>query len=116
MLLIVIGAIFALLGGVVFKLLPPKKINSIYGWRSRLSMRNNDTWIEAQRYGSNAFIVGGIILALLGCIIKIVLPDLNDGIMLILLVIVTVAILLIGEAHLRKLFNKDGTRKIRRDK
>ncbi|MNN15597.1 hypothetical protein D3C81_1287070 [compost metagenome] len=111
MILIEIGLLFALLGGVFFKLFPPKNINSIYGWRSRLSMRNKDTWAEAQKYGSNAFIVGGIILALIGVIIQFTLPKLVESIKIILVILGTSAIILAGEVHLRKIFNKDGSKK-----
>jgi uncharacterized membrane protein len=111
MVLIEIGLTFALFGGVLFKLFPPKNINSIYGWRSRLAMRNKDTWTEAQRYGSNAFIVGGIIIALIGAIIQVTLPELDDLIMLILIILGISAIIFAGEVHLRKLFNKDGSKK-----
>lgn len=111
MVLIEIGLAFALLGGVLFKLFPPKNINSIYGWRSRLAMRNKDTWAEAQRYGSNAFIVGGIILALIGVIIQATLPKLDDLIIFILILLGTSAIIFAGEVHLRKFFNRDGSKK-----
>jgi len=112
MVLIVIGLFFALLGGGLFKLFPPKNINIIYGWRSRLAMRNKDTWAEAQRYGSNAFIIGGIVLTLIGVITQAAWPELNNSIMPLLLVLVTAAaIIFAGESHLRKIFNKDGSRK-----
>ncbi len=111
MLLIEIGLFFSLLGGVLFKLFPPKNINSIYGWRSRMSMKNIDTWTEAQRYGANAFITGGLILAALGGIIQVAMPHLNDSILAALVFLCTAAIIYSGEAHLRKIFDKNGSRR-----
>lgn len=75
-------------------------------------MQNKDTWAEAQRYGSNTFIVGGVVLALIGGIIQVIWPKLNKSIIPMLLILAVVAaIIFAGEVHLRKIFNKDGSRK-----
>ena len=38
-----------LIGGVVFKVNPPKKINWWYGYRTKRSMENQETWDCAQK-------------------------------------------------------------------
>ena len=44
---------------------PPKEINSIYGYRTAMSMKNRDTWIFAHQYcGKIWYICGWILLVL----------------------------------------------------
>ena len=50
---ITIVAFFIILVSFIFKLLPPKRINSIYGYRTPRSMKNQDTWNEANKFSSN---------------------------------------------------------------
>lgn len=109
--LIFVGLVFCIFAGLFFKIVPPKKINHIYGWRSRMSMKNIDTWNEAQRFGSNIFIIGGIFLAIFGAIIYICYGEVTKKIECIIIVITTAIILISGEVHLREVFNKDGSRK-----
>ncbi|AIY79020.1 SdpI family protein [Clostridium cagae] len=40
--IIILGIIFIIIG-FIFKAFPPKKINSIFGYRTLLSMKNQDT-------------------------------------------------------------------------
>ncbi len=40
--IIILGIIFIIIG-FIFKAFPPKKINSILGYRTLLSMKNQDT-------------------------------------------------------------------------
>ncbi len=34
---------------------PPKKINGLYGYRTKRSMKNQDTWIYAQRFSGRLY-------------------------------------------------------------
>ena len=45
---------------------PPKKINSTYGSRTKASMRNQQTWEEANRYSSKLMLLCGGILTAIG--------------------------------------------------
>ena len=45
---------------------PPKKINSTYGYRTKASMRNQQTWEEANRYSSKLMLLCGGILTAIG--------------------------------------------------
>ena len=49
---------------VLTKLFPPKKINSIYGYRTRRSMQSEDAWREANTYSSNAMIVLAVLVSI----------------------------------------------------
>lgn len=61
-----------LITGLIFKLFPPRNINRIYGWRTKLSMKNEETWKEAQRHGANLMILGGLINVVLGLFISVI--------------------------------------------
>lgn len=51
--------------GYHFSKNPPEKINPVFGYRTKISMLNQDTWIFAhQHYGKISKLVGWILLAL----------------------------------------------------
>ncbi|QJD96508.1 SdpI family protein [Mucilaginibacter robiniae] len=53
-----------LLAGLIQKRFPPKTINGLYGYRTASSMRNSQSWNEANRYSAQLMIkAGGITLA-----------------------------------------------------
>ena len=105
------GPIF-LIVGLIFKLLPPKKINRIYGYRTVLSMQNQDTWNEAQRYSANSFIVFGFAYCIIGYIFDYVIKNVSMGYEGLVLIIGMIFMLVMDEGHLRKIFNSDGSRKL----
>jgi len=47
---------------------PPKKINSIYGYRTASSMKNQLRWDFAQLYASKQMIKYGLLLSMVGLI------------------------------------------------
>ena len=59
-----IPATMIVLGFVLLKK-PPKKINSIYGYRTTRSMKNRHTWDFAQKTCGKVWIWGGSILVIL---------------------------------------------------
>ena len=61
------GLIF-IMAGLVTLIFPPKKINSLYGYRTPLSMKNIDNWHFAQRLSAQLLIIGGLVLLLTGII------------------------------------------------
>jgi len=105
------GPIFLVIG-LIFKLLPPKKINRIYGYRTVLSMQNQDTWNEAQRYSANSFIVFGLAYCALGYVFDYVIKNVTIGYQGFVLIIGMILMLVIDEGHLRKIFNSDGSKKL----
>jgi uncharacterized membrane protein len=118
MLMIEIGVAFVLIAGVFFKLFPPKKINRIYGWHSRYSVKSQSTWDESQRYIANSFIVTGIILIILGALQYLVFKNsiaaTVDQVVEILLSVFL--IYLNCERHLKKMFREDGSKRGKRAK
>lgn len=69
------GAVF-LLAGLVMTLFPPRKINSLYGYRTMRSMKNIDNWNLAQQLSAKYLIIIGLILLLLGATVAIF--DINE--------------------------------------
>jgi len=60
---IVCGSIFLILGFVLYKF-PPKRINILYGYRTKSSMRDQESWDFAQRYSAKVSIKGGAVYTL----------------------------------------------------
>lgn len=108
--LLTMGAVIAIIG-VIFKIFPPKKINSIYGYRTRFSMKNHDTWNEAQRYSSNSFIILGVGFVLLGIVCNYFLKEIREETQGLVFLLGTFAMICYDEMHLRKVFNSKGSRK-----
>ena len=61
------GIIVTILG-IIFYLYPPKKINHLYGYRTKRSMRNQETWDAANRYSTVLMILAGILTIISGII------------------------------------------------
>lgn len=97
--------------GIIFKVFPPKKINYIYGHRTRFAMKNQDTWDEAQRYSANSLIILGIICTAIGIILNYLFKGVREEYQGSVFFIGIITMILIDEMHLRKIFNKDGARK-----
>ena len=51
--------------GFLLVVFPPKNINSIYGYRTSLSMKNQETWNISQKYGGFSMILLGVINGIL---------------------------------------------------
>jgi len=102
---ILTGFIFCIVGAIMLKF-PPKTINSLYGYRTLISMKSQERWDFAQRYSAQKLIEWGFILiliALLGCFFR--LPSAFGVIAGLLLMIVCVAIPIIKtEKELRQRF------------
>ena len=92
---------------------PSKKINTGYGYRTRASMRNQQTWEEANRYSSKLMLLCGGILAATGLLSFFISSLSQTGIITgtILTFLFTLLPIPLTERHLKKLFDKEGNRK-----
>lgn len=87
-----VGLILVLVGFIT-KIFPPQKINLLYGYRTKSSMKNIERWKFAQEYSSNESIKMGIILALT-CLVTLnftnvdIFAGLLVGLGLVLLVVI----------------------------
>ena len=105
-----------LIFGFIFIKRPPKNINYLYGYRTTMSMKNQDTWDFAHRYAGKVWIILGFISLFIFTPLTIILMGEKnyDYIMLVLIILqVSFLILVIPftETALRKTFDKDGKRK-----
>jgi len=62
---LIIGLTY-LMAGVLLWRFPPKKVNSIYGYRTPRSMKSKKNWDFAQQYAAVKLMRWGFFLALLG--------------------------------------------------
>jgi len=104
---ILVGSVFLLVGILMF-LFPPKKINYLYGYRTRGSMKNIERWNFAQKLSSKLLLICGISLLITGIVGLILYPDQNviniigifESILLIMLIFIKT------EFDLKKKFGK----------
>src|SRR5690606_19623896 len=61
---VLIGPIFIIAGILLFKF-PPKKINHLYGYRTKRSMEDEEKWCFSQKYSAKLMIVFGGIYSLI---------------------------------------------------
>lgn len=107
-----IVSIFFIIFGFLLMKYPPKSINAMYGYRTPLSMKNQDTWDVAQKHSGLSMIILGVINGILGSWSIIQPMAINkETVQLLFLLIGSTVMIVIEEIHLRKLFNKDGMRK-----
>ena len=111
-----------LLMSVAFYYKQPKRINPIYGYRTGLSMKNQDTWAVANRLASECFLYSSIgflviLILLLTIIGKTVLIGLFGNLRPLFLIIAVLSTglvllpLVVTEYKLRQIFTADGIRK-----
>jgi len=107
----ILGSIFLILG-IVFKMFPPKKINSMLGYRTGTSVRNQDTWDEANMYSAWLLIITGASSVLIGLICHFIFNVLTGYLITAgMSIIILLTGVFLTEAHLKKTFDNDGTRK-----
>jgi uncharacterized membrane protein len=85
---------------------PPKKINSLYGYRTPSSMKNQERWDFAQRFSSLRMIEGGLFLIFFS-FLKLAFPflvDIEMTISITALFLVVIYLLLTTELALKKNF------------
>jgi len=72
----VVSIIFIIVGILTYKF-PPKTINSLYGYRTKTSMKNQQTWDFAQTYSAKKMIVIGFVMLILS--INFIVIDFTDN-------------------------------------
>ena len=71
-----VSIIFIIVGILTYKF-PPKTINNLYGYRTKTSMKNQQTWNFAQTYSAKKMIVIGFIMIILS--INFIVIDFTDN-------------------------------------
>ncbi|MBB6622402.1 SdpI family protein [Clostridium gasigenes] len=108
---------FTMIGfGLIFIKNPPKEINSTFGYRTKMSSKNNDTWSFAHRYAGKVWLLSGGGNAILFIIVLNIFK--NSSVFESIVNTITsiqIGILLLvipfTEIALKKTFDKDGKRK-----
>jgi len=107
------GLIFFL--SIIFYFFPPKKINSIYGYRTHRAMQNNDIW----SFANSLFGITLLKYAGVGFIAALALTFINEALMnswfSMAFMIFTLLIAVIStEKELSKNFDDEGNRKTKK--
>ncbi len=107
-----------LLGGYLMYKKPPKEINSVVGYRTKMSKKNKDTWEFAHNYCGRLWLKIGIVLFILTFIVQIPFVHSSDnaiGNMTLIVETVQIVVLLGSiipvEQALKKTFDENGARK-----
>lgn len=101
--------------GLLFMKKTPGEINRIFGYRTKRSMKNQDTWLFAHRYIGKLWYRSGIAVLLLSVIAMIFLNGKNDdivgsvgGVIVMLQMIPLIGAVFPTEAALEKNFDESG--------
>ena len=102
-------------GGMMMYRRPPKKINGIYGYRTRRSMKNMQTWRFAHHYCGRLWLRMGIVLLILTIAVMAV-SALGDIQIISILTLVILGVQMIAlfisifkvEAELKNNFDENG--------
>jgi len=83
---------------------PPKKINHLYGYRTKSSMKSQERWDFAQRYSSKQLLLCGIFLVTTGLLSTFMTIEQSMGIYIAIPLIVSSVVLLFynTESQLKK--------------
>lgn len=104
--------------GRLFQKSPPEKINSVYGYRTAMSMKNQDTWEFAHRYNGKVWYTAGMVMLPITILAMILLLWTSEAVITIVgsVICILQLLVLLGtipiiEKALRETFDKNGNRK-----
>lgn len=109
---LLVSITFIVLGFVYAFIHYPKKINPISGYKTAMASKNQDTWEEAQKYSGRCMFFIGILCLAFSIICCLLFSGyfpvfLSNAVTLAAMFLV----IPIVEIHLRRMFNKDGSKK-----
>jgi hypothetical protein len=111
---------FTMIGfGRYFMKKAPKEINSVFGYRTSMSMKNKDTWEFAHKYCGKVWYVCGMVMLPITVIFMLLVIGKNEdcvgsigGIICGVQLIPLIGSILPTEIALKKNFAKNGTRRL----
>ena len=96
---------------VYFKVKQPERVNKLFGYRTGSSMKNMDTWKEANKFSSDLQVKFALLFTILGVISYFLIGGLSSFyISCGFLTLTSIAVIPLTEYHLRKIFDKEGKR------
>ena len=107
--------LLTIMGGFIFWKIPPRKINNIYGYRTTMSQKNQDTWNYAHTYFGKHAVICGIVIFIFAIFTILALKntsifDILGYIIIAVQAAIPVIITFLTEWALRKKFTKTGQR------
>ena len=106
-----------IIAGLYFRKTAPKKINTIFGYRTAMSMKNRDTWEFAHKYIGNLWSVLGFTLIVPSAVPMFFLIDKREELISVFSLVICfvgmaaiIASIIPTEKALKKNFDKDGNR------
>lgn len=102
--------------GVLFIKHSPKDINGIYGYRTPMSVKNQDTWDFANQYMGKLWTKLGLIMLIISIILEFLsvykfMKNINS-ILIPIQIVVLIASIFPVEKALKKHFDENGNRRI----
>ena len=98
--LAIVGFVFAVAAFITLKF-PPKKINSIYGYRTSRSMKNQENWDLAQSFSSQLMLKQGLFMLVLALILAVLPIPIEVATLISLLLLLTSVINLFVQTEKR---------------
>ena len=98
--LFIVGFVFSLAAFITLKF-PPKKINSIYGYRTSRSMKNQENWDLAQRFSSQLMLKQGLIMLATAFLLEVLPIPMEVATLISMLLLVTSVIILFVQTEKR---------------
>ena len=106
--------------GAIFQKKPPTKINYVYGYRSKWSMKSEETWIFAHKYVGKLWLRIGILMGILPVIVLSIFSSYGTeklGHVFYIASMGQIAVMILTilptELNLRRKFNEEGIKKIK---
>ncbi len=114
MIFLFVGCFLAVIG-ISFSLFPSKKTNLLYGYRSVLAEKSEEHWIYAQKISGRMFLLTGLLMGLIGVVLKYFGWTNFFLIEMFLLVFPIMPIFLITEKKLREFDKRIDKKRIKAD-
>lgn len=115
--------ILALVDSLIFSLLifvlgwamekAPGDQPNLFGYKTKMSKKNKDTWGEANRYSGKLFKYVGLILIVISIITSVTLKENGQFVCMPIGLFLILLVYLRTEKHLKSLFDKDGNRLVK---
>ena len=108
--LVLIIPVVMIVCGSLMRYRPPKKINRYTGYRTKASMKNQESWDFAQQYCGSLWMKGGAGMLLVSVLLLVLFPGLrkNLGINLGIVILQTVILCLTALPVEKALKNREG--------
>ncbi|WP_160672116.1 SdpI family protein [Clostridium sp. C8-1-8] len=102
-------SIVFLIGGILLRIIRQKSITGI-GYKTRSSMKNLDTWNEANKYCANILILGNGVSVIIGA--NLLIKGYRNFVYCFWIIVISLVLACVfTEVHMTRVFNKDGSRK-----